>query len=523
MGLSFFNDMKINIAINFGVLLASLSLAVAVGPVFASEGGFQTGLSAPVFVDSRPVGTISLALGRAFIESEDKNRERIRTGMVVRQTDRIFTESNGHVHIQFVDEALVSVRPNSELEILAYVYNAEDPQKSSVKFNLVEGTARAVSGDAAEAARHRFRLNTPIAAIGVRGTDFVVTTTATLMTVLVNEGAVVVAPFSDQCVAQGFGPCSANAVELTADSLQFIEFDNNMALPRLVPLVVSDQGTEQLQGSTSNADEQLAITEASADDEDKKATSKEVVLESVSSVGAADDAVADDAVADDTATADVAADATNDSVTADTTTTETANVVAANKQAEELVPPAYQTGYTPVIQIGAEGAKQRQLVWGRYGDGKGDLERITLPYSEASKGREITVGSNFEYYLFRPESGEKQISKGLGAIGFTLNSAQAYYSDETGVFAVAVSGGNLAIDFQESLFSTSLNLNHASFGDVNFQASGRLYDGGYFHSRNDTQRIAGAVSLDGQEAGYFFNLLQSQGTIQGLTLWNAGQ
>ena len=68
---------------------------------------------------------------------------------------------------------------------------------------------------------------------------------------------------------------------------------------------------------------------------------------------------------------------------------------------------------------------------------------------------------------------------------------------------MAVSGGNLAIDFQESLFSTSLNLNHISFGDVIFQANGRLYDGGYFHSRNDIQRIAGAVSLDGQEAGYF--------------------
>ena len=162
-------------------------------------------------------------------------------------------------------------------------------------------------------------------------------------------------------------------------------------------------------------------------------------------------------------------------------------------------------------------------MWGRYGDGKGDLERITLPHDVASLGREITVGSNFEYYLFRPESGEKQVAKGLGTIGFTLNSAQAFYSNETDIFAVAVSGGELTIDFQESQFSTYLMLNHFSFGDLNFQASGRLYDGGYFHSRNDSQRIAGAVSLDGQEAGYFFNLLHAQGTINGLTLWNAGQ
>lgn len=512
----------INLVKKFSTPLISLILAVNAGATFASEGEFQAGLSAPVFNDSRPIGTISLTLGRSFIESNDNNRERIRSGMVVRQADRIVTESNGHVHIQFIDEALVSVRPNSELEILAYVYNPDDPQKSSVKFNLLEGTARAVSGNAAEAARNRFRLNTPIAAIGVRGTDFVVTTTATLVTVVVNEGAVVVAPYSDECIAQGFGPCSTNAVELTADSLQIIEFNSNMALPRLVPLVVREESPEQLQDAASDISEQAAVAEATGDEEDQKATSKEVVLESVTSVGVADDAAADDA-ADDAADVATVDDSAAGNTTAANLVTETANVVAANSQTQEIVPPAYQTGYTPVTQVAVVEAKQRQLVWGRYGDGKGDLERITLPYDEASNGREITVGSNFEYYLFRPEDGEKQLPKELGAIGFTLNSAQAYYSNETGIFAVAVSGGNLAIDFQENLFSTSLNLNHASFGDLNFEASGRLYDGGFFHSRNDSQRIAGAVSLDGQEAGYFFNLLQSHGTIQGLTLWNAGQ
>jgi len=484
-----------------------LALLGGAGLTVASEYELSSEAPSSASRNLQPIGTISLVLGRAFIESEGNNRERIRMGMMVRQADRIVTESNGHVHIRFIDEALVSVRPNSELEILAYVFDAEDPEKSSIKFNLLEGTARAVSGNAAKAARQRFRLNTPIAAIGVRGTDFVVTTTATLMTVLVNEGAVVVAPFSDECVAQGFGPCSTNAVELTADSLQLIEFDSNMALPRLVPLVVSEESTEQLQGAASNTGVQPSIVEASGDEEDKKATSKEVVLESVTSVGVADEVVSEIKNADGETVASYATVTDWD---------------AAHEIVETLLP-AYQTGYTPFAQVAVNEAKQRQLVWGRYGDGKGDLERITLPYDEASRGREITVGSNFEYYLFRPESGEKQVAKGLGTIGFTLNSAQAFYSNETDIFAVAVSGGGLTIGFQEGQFSTYLNLNHSSFGDLIFQASGRLYDGGYFHSRNDSQRIAGAVSLDGQEAGYFFNLLQSQGTINGLTLWNAGQ
>jgi hypothetical protein len=48
-----------------------------------------------------------------------------------------------------------------------------------------------------------------------------------------------------------------------------------------------------------------------------------------------------------------------------------------------------------------------------------------------------------------------------------------------------------------------------------------LFDGGYFHSRTDGKIIAGAVSLDGSEAGYFFEQQLLQGDIQGLTLWNS--
>ena len=485
-------------------VVCCLVLLSGTGFTVASEYELSSEAPSSESLNLQPIGTISLVLGRAFIESEGNNRERIRMGMMVRQADRIVTESNGHVHIRFIDEALVSVRPNSELEIIAYVFNEEDPEKSSIKFNLLEGTARAISGNAAKAARQRFRLNTPIAAIGVRGTDFVVTTTTTLVTVLVNEGAVVVAPFSDECIAQGFGPCTTNAVELTADSLQLIEFDSNMTLPRLVPLVVSEESTEQLQGAAPDSGAQQPIVEASAEEEDKKATSKEVVLESVTSVGVADEAVSEIKQAGGEVVASYA-------------------IVTDWDAAIVTLSPAYQTGYTPFAQIDINEAKQRQLVWGRYGDGKGDLERITLPHDVAGQGREITVGSNFEYYLFRPEPGEKQVARGLDTIGFTLNSAQAFYSNETDIFAVAVSGGGLTIGFQEGQFSTYLNLNHSSFGDLIFKASGRLHDGGYFHSSNDSQSIAGAVSLDGQEAGYFFNLLQPQGTINGLTLWNAGQ
>ena len=95
----------------------------------------------------------------------------------------------------------MSVRPDSQLEIISYDYDAEHPEESSIKFNLIEGIARSISGEGAKAARSRYRLNTPIAAIGVRGTDFVVSVTGQSTRALVNQGAIAMAPYSADCSA----------------------------------------------------------------------------------------------------------------------------------------------------------------------------------------------------------------------------------------------------------------------------------------------------------------------------------
>ena len=70
-------------------------------------------------------------------------------GDFVREGDKIRTESNGHVHIQFIDRAVLGVRPRSELQIVAYSFDAANPENSLVKLNLI-GTARTVSGEAAK-------------------------------------------------------------------------------------------------------------------------------------------------------------------------------------------------------------------------------------------------------------------------------------------------------------------------------------------------------------------------------------
>ncbi|NBQ79270.1 MAG: hypothetical protein EBT99_11650 [Betaproteobacteria bacterium] len=141
---------------------------------------------------AQPVGEVLFAVGSASVQGSSGSS--LQRGSFVSVGDVLETGAGSHVHIRFVDGALLSVRPNSRLAIDQYQFDAERPQASQVKFQLREGTARSITGKAGESAKERFRLNTPVAAVGVRGTDFVTATSALRTSVVVNTGAVVCWP-----------------------------------------------------------------------------------------------------------------------------------------------------------------------------------------------------------------------------------------------------------------------------------------------------------------------------------------
>ena len=493
-------------------LLGAYSSTLFSSQVKAEGSAPFSGSSTSYEIGPDSVGTVRLLLGKATVESKQEDNQPVKqllaVGSQIRVGDKITTQVNSTVHLLFVDGANVAIRSGSELEILNYQYDKARPEASKVKFNLVRGVTRAISGDAAKSARDQFRLNTPIAAIGVRGTDFVVSATDTSTRALVNEGIIVMAPLSSTCSTDSFGPCIANAVELTVENMQVAELDQNSANPRVMP-AAQDRGAEVLQQEVRAliASNDIGNTTSSDNIEssDQNAFVKEVFVE----------------------------ESTSTNLVADATTVATSIAPEPKLPEPELPEPEIPEptipdpveptvpDFTPSLPASAETLTSSQLVWGRYAGGIGDLERITLPLAEARVGREVSVG-NFDYGLFRVEDEKERVDAGLGVIGFDLRSAQASYTDTSGISTLAVLGGNLEIDFQLNSFATQLNLQHSEAGLIDFTASGGISPTtGYFNSRNDDQRIAGAVSFDGTEAGYFFERQLEGASIQGLTLWDS--
>ena len=161
-------------------------------------------LCAPALALAAAVGEVTFAAGDARIEGVSAKLAR---GAQVEVGQTIVTGAGGHVHVRFVDDAFVAVRPNSQLSVDDYAWDPDHAAANRVKFTLRSGTGRLITGKAGQANKQGFRLNTPMAAIGVRGTDFVVRASADTTRVSVQQGAVVMAPYGSGCSADALGAC----------------------------------------------------------------------------------------------------------------------------------------------------------------------------------------------------------------------------------------------------------------------------------------------------------------------------
>ena len=82
-----------------------------------------------------------------------------------------------------------------------------------------------------------------------------------------------------------------------------------------------------------------------------------------------------------------------------------------------------------------------------------------------------------------------------------------------------VDSGSLSVDFSRATFATQLSVSGATLGTEGVRASGVVLPTGVFQSRTGDAFVAGALSNDRKEAGYFFEKAVPSGSLTGITLW----
>jgi len=177
------------------------------------------------------VGQVSYASGPVWAEREGA-RLALTNQSAVNEGDRILTGPGAVVYVRTQDGGFFILRADSSGRLIRYFTHPTNPAQSEYRLEIEQGTGRVVSGQGPQQARERFRLNTPVAAIGIRGTDFTVTTDQERTRAAVQSGAISLASLGAGCLAGDLGACRTDfALELTPNGIPAAEVNRQTLKP----------------------------------------------------------------------------------------------------------------------------------------------------------------------------------------------------------------------------------------------------------------------------------------------------
>lgn len=147
-------------------IIASMTMATA---VVAQTAGVQAA-GAP----ATGIGQIKVARGQVTLHRAGQTLPAA-AGTRLQAGDEIRTGADGSAGITMSDNSILSTGPNSVLALDRYAFDATTHQ-GRFDSSLKQGTLAVVSGKLAKQSPEAMTVRTPASILGVRGTEFVVST-----------------------------------------------------------------------------------------------------------------------------------------------------------------------------------------------------------------------------------------------------------------------------------------------------------------------------------------------------------
>lgn len=406
-----------------------------------------------------------------FVAGDAKlSNKALQLNSMVAEGAQINTGADGFVYLKTIDGGFLIVRPNSAIRIVSYHVDKAKPENTRIKLELLNGVARSISGDAVKLSRQNFRFNTPVAAIGVRGTDFTVFTDQAVSRVSVLSGGVVVSGFGGSCLPSGTGPCEGgSAVELFASQQG-----------KLLQ-IMKDQLKPNLFNSNSSAPD--TVSPPRADEPNSKPVAAGAGMPSAGIVLGGGNDVAIDPLKNATL-------------------------------------PSYIQNTQSTTK-----ALENSIIWGRWAAVAGQEPNLDL--AKQNQAQTKLIAANPYYAIFQTKSSEWQVPV-VGSMGFSLKGGEAFILNEANnsVASATMENGKLYLDFANAQFSTGFDL--VSKGErFNMQARGSIAADGKLSgnpqfSEGTNMAVQGVVTAEkGGSASYLFQRRFDADRLgYGITYWS---
>ena len=406
-------------------------------------------------------GHVAFVNGQVSLAAPGKPARTAQTGEPVFVGDHIQTQANSHVHLRMVDNAFLALRPSSQMVISAYQYDKDQPQASRIRIDLEQGTSRAVSGKGGQAAKNQYRFNTPLAAIGLRGTDYTVLADDQKTRVSVAQGGVIVSPIGPHCLSSQLGPCfSPLSRELSAGNPNtFIEIMANQ-----LPKILQKQSDAVPSGAAVKTNLAAGLSgDTSKPDNVQQTIERKLVSDQVRSVDAATD-------------------------------------VSNQSGIYESI--AKWGRWSSLVQLVPQGSDNINKVFAQ------------IPNFEL-------VDSNAVFALAYPANTPIEMPK-TGQVQFSLVAGEAYVKNNDSLSRVGVKSGQLGIDFGQNTFVTQVSVATGSATLESVKSQGTVDRLGRMTSNPSMSNatLSGVVLNKGSEATYLFDKsLASGGLLSGVVQW----
>lgn len=155
-------------------LQAIIIILMSTALCFAAPVGYTQDVNNPPL--PKPVGRVVWVKGVLKAIMPNQEERLLKKTSLIYEKDTLTTDAESQAQVVFSDNTLMTFREGTKFVISQYSYRPASGKKSVGKYimNLIEGGFRTITGIIAKTNPEDYQVNTPVATIGVRGTDYAV-------------------------------------------------------------------------------------------------------------------------------------------------------------------------------------------------------------------------------------------------------------------------------------------------------------------------------------------------------------
>ncbi|MFZ2160767.1 MAG: FecR family protein [Sideroxyarcus sp.] len=135
-------------------------------------------------------GRVDFAIGNVESVTSTGTRHPLSKGAEINVGETISTSAGARAQVRFTDGGFISLQPNTKFRVDEFNYKNKTDGEEKGFFSLLKGGFRAITGAIGHANKNTYRVKTPAATLGIRGTGYNMVLRDDGLFVNVGEGAI---------------------------------------------------------------------------------------------------------------------------------------------------------------------------------------------------------------------------------------------------------------------------------------------------------------------------------------------